>query len=88
MKLEQHMCVLRATPCFVPAAPVNEAKTTDVMTRVPRVLRTGFGTAEAAFSSEDVFKPAAPVSAVGRCLSPAAPAFQSDSGERRHRDDP
>ena len=34
------------------------------------------------------FKPAALVRSVGRCLSPAAPAFQSDSGERRHRDDP
>ena len=34
MKPEQHMCVLRATPCFVPAAPVNEAKTTDAVTRV------------------------------------------------------
>ena len=42
VKPEQHMCVLRATPCFVPAAPVNKAKTTDVMTRVPRVPRTSF----------------------------------------------
>ena len=87
-------CLVPGWPCPEPAVPVVKTHWCKNDAWVKRVSskKTMCGTWSSLFSFPvkelEFNKPAATVSAVGRCLSPAAPAFQSDSGERRHRDDP
>ena len=87
-------CLVARWLCPEPAVPVVKTHWCENDAWVKRVSskKTMCGTWSSLFSLPvkelEFKKPAAPVCAVGRCLSPAAPAFQSDSGERRHRDDP